>query len=98
MCVLVLIIYDAIGVLMCMSFQKSKISSILLRGGVHDRRAVRVAVGQGRPADAITFGYNPVPAESPADALGRPDAYDMRLDFVTDNFSVYCAIYTRFPA
>lgn len=27
-----------------------------------------------------------MPAESPADALGRPDAYDMRLDFVTDNF------------
>ena len=72
--------------------ERGRAACRILRGGVHDRRAVRVAVGQGRPADAITFGYNPVPAESPADALGRPDAYDMRLDFVTDNFSVYCAI------
>lgn len=30
-------------------------------------------------------------------ALGWPDTYDMRPGLVSDNFSAYRAMYTRFP-
>ena len=48
--------------------ERGRAACRILRGGVYDRRTVRVAAGQGRPADAITFGYTRRPKPG---ALGR---------------------------